>query len=144
MNKTILHQWFYNHSPERVWEYLTDATLLGQWLMPNDFKAEVGHQFTFNALPRPRFGFDGKIYCKVLMVEPLERISYSWRGGSGEKVTLDSVVTWTLTSRDGGTLLTLEHSGFKGVKNLITYLVMNKGWIKIAKRMETQLLTQLA
>lgn len=143
MNNAIHHQWFYNYSPERVWECLTDAELLGQWLMPNDFKAEIGHQFTFRALPRPRFGFDGRIYCKVVAIEPYKRLAYSWRGGEGEKVTLDSLVTWTLTSQNGGTLLTLEHTGFKGIKNLIPYLVMNKGWVKISKRLENKLQIQL-
>jgi hypothetical protein len=43
------------------------------------------------------------------------------------------VVTWTLTPRDNGTELVLEHTGFRGMKNLIPYIAMKSGWVKIMK-----------
>jgi uncharacterized protein YndB with AHSA1/START domain len=134
MERVINHEWFYPQDPETVWTYLTDPELIKKWLMPTDFKPIVGHQFNFTALPKPKFGFDGKIYCEVLEIIPLKRLSYSWKGGWRGKITLDSVVTWTLTPKSGGTLLSLEQTGFKGIKNFIPYLVMNKGWVKISKR----------
>ncbi|WAC14929.1 SRPBCC family protein [Dyadobacter pollutisoli] len=142
MQKVINHEWFYPHDPETVWTYLTDSDLMKKWLMPNDFKPVVGHQFSFTALPRPQFGFDGKIHCEVLEIIPLKRLSYSWKGGWRGKVSLDSKVTWTLTPKEGGTMLSLEHSGFKGFKNVIPYLVMNKGWEKISKRIFMHLVKQ--
>ncbi|MGX5817719.1 SRPBCC family protein [Chitinophaga lutea] len=135
MERTIRHEWFYPHRPNVVWEYLTDPILLQEWLMPNDFQPRVGHEFKFKTLPKPRFGFDGNIYCQVLEVVPSERLTYSWKGGWGGKITLDSKVTWTLTAKDDGTLLLLEHSGFQGMKNIFSFLVMNKGWVKIIKRL---------
>ncbi|WP_276090297.1 SRPBCC domain-containing protein [Pedobacter sp. JY14-1] len=134
MKHQIEHKWFFHHSPAIVWSYLTDPELLSQWLMPNDFKLEIGHRFVFGAKPIRRFSFDGRIYCEVLDFEPLKMLKYSWRGGQGEKVSLDSVVTWTLEPKDGGTELTLLHTGFRGLKNYLPYLIMNKGWLKIAKR----------
>jgi hypothetical protein len=42
---------------------------------------------------------------------------------------------WTLAPTGSGTILTLEHKGFKGVKNYLAYIIMNKGWLKIGKRL---------
>jgi uncharacterized protein YndB with AHSA1/START domain len=137
MKKDIQHTWFYPHPPEIVWEYLTNSELLAQWLVENDFKPIVGHHFQFQAKPKIKIGFDGIIYCQVIEVTPFKRLAYTWKGGPGNgKITLDSVVTWTLTKKNNGTELQLEHSGFKGMKNFITYLIMNKGWsINLKKKL---------
>ena len=114
MQRDIKQTWILKHSPEKVWEFLTSSELLSQWLMENNFRAEVGYKFQFKAKPRP--GFDGNVYCEVLELQPNKRLSYSWKGGPGKgKIVLDSVVSWTLIRRDYGTELQLEHSGFKGV-----------------------------
>jgi len=135
MENQITHTWFFNHAPETVWDYLTKSELIAEWLMPNDFKLEIGHHFVFGAKPIRRFSFDGRIYCQVLDFKPQQMLRYSWRGGQGDKVSLDSIVTWTLKEEKGGTELTLLHTGFKGLKNYLPYLIMGKGWLKIAKRM---------
>jgi uncharacterized protein YndB with AHSA1/START domain len=123
-----------------VWDYLTDSNLLAQWLMPNDFKPKVGHKFQFKAKPKTKFGFDGTIYCEVLEIVPYKKLVYSWQGGmSKEKPSLDSIVVWTLTPTDEGTLLQLEHKGFKGLKNYLAYFIMNMGWVKIGKRLQGKL-----
>ena len=142
MQREIRHQWFFPHPVEDVWEFLTNSELLGQWLMKNDFKPVVGHQFTFTTKSRINPAFDGTIFCEVLEVSPLKRLSYSWKGGPRKgKITLDSLVTWTLTPKENGTELLLEHTGFKGVKNFLAYIIMNKGWtIIIRKRFTTQLI----
>lgn len=129
MQKDIKHTWFLEHPVERVWEYLTDSELLAQWLMKNDFKPIVGHRFQFHTKMIVNMGFDGNVYCQVLEIVPLKRLSYSWKGGPGKgKITLDSVVTWTLIEKDGGTELTIEHTGFAGLKNFLGYFFMNSGW----------------
>jgi uncharacterized protein YndB with AHSA1/START domain len=85
-------------------------------------------------------GFDGTIYCEVLEMVPCRKLVYSWKGGlSKENPSLDSTVAWTLTPTGNGTVLTLEHKGFKGIKNYLAYVIMNKGWVKIGKRMFKQL-----
>jgi uncharacterized protein YndB with AHSA1/START domain len=145
MTRDIKHTWFFNHPPQDIWEFLTDPELLAQWLMESNFRPIVGHKFNFNTRPKIKLGFDGNIYCEVLAVEPKRLLSYSWRGGPGKgKITLDSVVTWTLTPKNNGTELQLIHSGFKGFGNYITYLVMNKGWIKIIKRFSQKLQNERA
>ncbi len=136
MERAIRHQFTFSQPPEVVWEYLTNSELLAQWLMPNDFKPIVGHKFQFGAKPKFPLGFDGKIYCEVLEIIPNQKLVYSWRGGlSKENPSLNSTVIWTLTPADNGTVLTLEHKGFKGMKNYLAYIIMKKGWTKIGKRL---------
>jgi uncharacterized protein YndB with AHSA1/START domain len=131
MQRDIRHQFTFSRSPETVWKYLTVPELIAEWLMtPHNFKPVAGQKFQFKTKPIPQFGFDGNVYCEVLEVRPHEKLSYSWKGGS-----LDSVVVWTLEPTANGTILTLEHKGFKGIKNFIPYIAMNRGWIKIIKRL---------
>jgi len=140
MQKEIIYQFTFPQSPEEVWEYLTNAGLLAQWLMPNDFKPIVGHRFQFGTKPKYPLGFDGRIYCEVLEIVLYRKLVYSWKGGlSKENPSLDSTVTWTLMPTDNGTVLTLEHKGFKGIKNYLAYIIMSKGWAKIGKRLFKQL-----
>jgi uncharacterized protein YndB with AHSA1/START domain len=136
MLKNIQHQFYLPHPPEHVWEFLTNSELLAQWLMPNDFKPIVGHQFQFGTKPKIKLGFDGRVYCEVLEVEQYKKLVYSWKGGiTGKKPLLDTIVTWTIEPKDGGTLLSMEHAGFYGFKNILPHFIMGKGWLKIGKRM---------
>lgn len=136
MERTIKHEFTFPKPPEVVWDYLTKPELIAQWLMESDFQPVVGHKFQFGTKPKIKLGFDGRVYCEVLEVVPFERLVYSWKGGmSKENPSLDSIVVWTLQPVTGGTMLTLEHKGFKGMKNFIPYLIMNKGWVKIGKRL---------
>jgi uncharacterized protein YndB with AHSA1/START domain len=129
MISTIKHTFFYSHSPEVVWEYLTKSELIAQWLMENDFQPVVGQDFTFKTKPLPNFDFDGIVYCKVLEIIPFKKLSYSWKGGPGNgKINLDSVVSWTLVAKEKGTELFLEHSGL--MENISIYTAMNEGWFK--------------
>lgn len=140
MQTKIEHTLFFRHRPEAVWEYLTNAELITQWLMKNDFKPVVGHEFMFLTTPLPNYHFDGNIYCKVLEIIPLKKLAYSWRGGADkDNISLDSVVTWTLEEKEDGTQLHLEHTGFKGDENIGMYMVMNEGWFRIINKMNEML-----
>ena len=92
---------------EKVWEALTDPVLLERWLMPNDFKPVIGHQFTFRTEPVPRYGFDGVVHCQVLAIEPPRLLRFGWRGGN-----LDTTVTWRLVPEGTGTRFLISHDGF--------------------------------
>ena len=91
---------------EKVWRALTESDLIVQWLMENDFRPEVGHVFQLRSTPMPHW--NGIIDCKVVTVEPPERLSYTW-GSMG----MESVVAWTLAPTPGGTLVRMEQSGFR-------------------------------
>ena len=104
MRKEIKHKWFYSHSPEKVWDYLTKSELMEQWLIKNDFLPVIGHDFQFRSQPIPSINFDGIVYCKVLEMVPFKKLTYSWKSGRGNgKITVDSIVEWTLLQKDNGT-----------------------------------------
>lgn len=129
MKKEIRHAWFFPHPVETIWEFLTDSELLSQWLMKNDFKPVVGHQFSFKASPAPAIEFDGNVYCKVLEISEPKKLSYSWKFGPGTgEMIIDSLVIWTLTPKNDGTELLLVHSGFTDLRQVPAYDAMNAGW----------------
>lgn len=97
---------------ERVWRALTDPSLLAEWLMANDFVAQVGHRFNFRATPQPHW--NGVTDCEVLALEPGRRIAYRWDPTGADAASgLRTVVTWTLTPTPRGVMLRLEQSGFR-------------------------------
>jgi uncharacterized protein YndB with AHSA1/START domain len=134
MANRVHHKFFFTYPPATVWEYLTKAELMAQWLMENDFQPVVGCDFQFKARPIPALDFDGIVYCKVVEVVPLKRLSYSWKTGPGNgRITVDSLVVWTLHEKEDGTELELEHTGFKEA-DLSMYATVNEGWLKNIKK----------
>jgi uncharacterized protein YndB with AHSA1/START domain len=111
----------YAHSPEHVWRALTNPEALSYWLMPNDFEPVMGHKFQFRTKPAP--GFDGIVQCEVLEVLPPERLVYSWKGGG-----VDTRLVWMLSKVPEGTRLTLDHTGFKGLRGMLVSGILGKGW----------------
>ena len=51
--KSIVVERTMPHPPEKVWRALTQAPLIAEWLMQNDFQPVVGHRFNFRATPIP-------------------------------------------------------------------------------------------
>jgi uncharacterized protein YndB with AHSA1/START domain len=95
------------HSPEKIWRALTQPHLIAEWLMKNDFEPVVGHHFSL------RGDWGGVLDCEVLAIEPNRMLSYTWNFEHNDKAfNLKSVVTFTLTPTDTGTLLRMEQSGF--------------------------------
>jgi uncharacterized protein YndB with AHSA1/START domain len=121
------------HAREIIWKTLTSGELISRWLMPNNFEPVLGKQFTFQT--RPMGSWDGVVRCEVLEITPLEKLVYSWKGGSDDNAAygsrLDSVVTWTLTAVEGGTRLRLVHSGFRSPENDFAFDAMSGGWAKV-------------
>jgi uncharacterized protein YndB with AHSA1/START domain/DNA-binding transcriptional ArsR family regulator len=108
--------------------------LIEEWLMKNDFQPVVGHRFNFRADPMPQW--NGVTDCEVLIVEPYERLSYSWNA-SGEEAAngLKTVVTWRLTPTKGGTLVRMEQSGFRPEDDRF-YQGAGYGWQKMIAGLE--------
>ena len=120
MQNNVIKTWYFQQPMGEVWDYLTKPELIEQWLMKCDFEPVVGRKF--------RFINKTKIdaYCQVLDIVPQKLLSYSWRKGKSEnEITVDSVVTWSLTEKNGGTELQLKHSGFTTLKD---YDDHNNGW----------------
>jgi uncharacterized protein YndB with AHSA1/START domain len=127
------------HGPEVVWKTLTNAELIGRWLMmPSGFEPTKGKHFTFQTTPAGEW--DGVIHCEVLEVTPNERLVYAWTGGDDSNARygsrLETIVTWTLAAVDGGTRLRLVHSGFRMPKNAFALKGMSEGWPQVFQRIE--------
>lgn len=103
---------FLPHPPGKVWRALTEPDLIARWLMPSDFKLEVGHRFTFQGMPMPAAGFGGTGHSEVLEFEPEKMLRLAWRAAPADPSTLDSTVTFTLEPEGTGTRLFLAHEGF--------------------------------
>jgi uncharacterized protein YndB with AHSA1/START domain len=116
------------HPPEKIWRALTQASLIEAWLMANDFRPVVGHKFTLRTKPMPNW--NGVIDCEVLVIEPYNRLSYSWNA-----LGLKSVVIWTLTPSNGGTHVRMEQSGFRS-KEDANYRGASYGWQKFIGSLE--------
>ena len=120
--QTVITDRTFPHAPEKLWRALPESQLIAQWLMNNDFEPVVERKFQFRAEPMPHW--DGVIDCEVLIIDPLKRLSYTWRS-----MGLDSVVLFTLTPADGGTHLRMEQSGFRPDQQA-AYQGATYGWQK--------------
>jgi uncharacterized protein YndB with AHSA1/START domain len=122
------------HPAEKIWRALTQGPLIEEWLMKNDFQPVAGHRFNFRATPMPHW--NGVVDCQVLVVEPNQRLSYSWNA-SGEEAAegLKTVVTWTLTPTRSGTLVRLEQSDFRP-EDEANYQGANYGWRRYVAGLE--------
>jgi uncharacterized protein YndB with AHSA1/START domain len=130
--RTVVIERDYPHSPEKLWRALTEPSILAQWLLKNDFEPSVERKFQFRAEPMlPHW--DGVIDCKVLAIDPLKKLSYSW-----SSMGLNSVVVFTLTPAGDGTHLRVEQSGFRPDQEA-AYKGAGYGWQKFLGNLETVL-----
>lgn len=128
--RTIRVDEFLPHPPEKVWRALTEPDLIARWLMPNDFKLEIGHRFTFQAFPMPAAGFGGTGHSEVLEFEPEKMLRIAWRAAPSDLSALDSTVTFTLEPEGTGTRLFLVHDGFDpdNPYQVAAHRIMSGGW----------------
>ncbi|MGE5675574.1 MAG: SRPBCC family protein [Mycobacterium leprae] len=121
MENTIQLEQVYSSPMERVWRALTNSEAIARWLMPNDFRPELGHKFRFQAQPAP--GWDGVIDSEVIELDEPRKLVYTWNSRG-----MNTVVTWTLEEVNGGTRLRLEHTGFSGPMAAFAVSNMGSGW----------------
>lgn len=141
MKRNIHMERTYPHPPERVWQVITSAAHMKQWMrMESDFMAEVGHQF---ALRDVSGNWDGTLYCTILTVNPPHELSYTLKGGAMKH---DTVVTFSLLAEGNGTRLTLTHTGFTGLTDVALSGLVGLGWRRMLSQLtdtlKTHLLTQ--
>jgi uncharacterized protein YndB with AHSA1/START domain len=139
--KSIVVERVIPHAAEKIWRALTTPHLIAEWLMQNDFAADVGHRFTFRATPVP--GWSGVTNCAVLTVERPRLLAYSWGDGSESDSGLKTVVTWTLEPEGSGTRVRMEHSGFRPHDER-GFVGMGSGWPRILERLEKVISDQAA
>ncbi|WP_416728708.1 SRPBCC family protein [Fictibacillus sp. JL2B1089] len=116
----------FNAPIQKVWDAVSTSKGMSAWFMPNDFKAEEGHEFHIQSPfgPSP---------CKVLVIDEPHKLSFAWD-------TDGWVVTFLLEEKGDQTEFTLIHSGWKeedalvGKANQKAQDVrdrMNGGWVGI-------------
>ena len=128
MQEEIKITWHFNQPPQKVWEYLTKAELLEQWLGKTDFQPIAGHKFRFIS----PYGNDS--FCEVLEVRPYTRLSYSWQKNSlKDKKPFNSIIVWTLVPKENGTEIQLVHNGFISLEDFSGH---EKGWNTCLKLLE--------
>ena len=109
---------------ERVWEYLTDSDLRGQWLAAGDMELKVGGKVSLtwrnDELTGQREGRPEGIPAvhsmetTVIRIEPPRLLTFGWNGGSDVTFELEpkgDEVKLTIThrrARDRGQLLGLS------------------------------------
>jgi uncharacterized protein YndB with AHSA1/START domain len=116
----------------KVWQHITDPNKIAGWLMPNDFKAEVGKEFSMTCDDQ------GRISCIVKEIVPEKKLVYSFQS----KVTqIETLVTITLESEGENTRLTLIHSGWDrllpGQEG--TGKLFDDGWGKFLIKLQKQI-----
>ena len=98
-----------NAPVSKVWKALTEKDELKEWMMmPTDFEAVAGKEFTFKA--KGNENWDGYIYCKVMEVEMNKKLSFTW---NAKIVGAETLVTILVVEKGGKTELTLIHTGWE-------------------------------
>jgi len=141
MARGIRKKVWYPDPPESVWVALTDPHAIAEWLMPNTFKAEVGHKFYFQVDPMPMC--EERTECEVIECDPPRRLAYTWLivwRKQYKKKPEPMVVSWTLTPERGGTRLVFEQTPYVGPRPFLTRLSMNIGWTLMHKRILPKIL----
>lgn len=123
----IRKQTIFNANIDKVWSAVATQEGINSWFMPNDFKQELGSEFTIQSPFGPQ-------ECKVLELDPPNKLVFSW-GVFGWQVSFE------LKDVDGKTEFTLIHSGWGPQDEFVpgpankTHLdirnTMNGGWESI-------------
>ncbi|WP_433072960.1 SRPBCC family protein [Dactylosporangium sp. CA-052675] len=114
---------FYPHPPAKVWRALTEPDLIARWLMPGDFRLEVGHRYAMRVPALPAAGFSGRIEAEVLGFEPGRMLRVAWTDAESRETW---TLTWTLHAEGRGTRLLLHQTGGPGLERSAP--VMAAGW----------------
>lgn len=133
MKDVIKKQKQYSQSINDVWSAITEQEKISKWFIKCNFKAEVGYKYSLLSESDNCEQVSGTI----LKVNPVHELVYSWVVVG---MDTETTVTWTLEEKDGGTLLTLVHSGVSKYPSEETAIKMfesfDDGWDKCIHHLE--------
>lgn len=115
---------------QKVWDQVSTSDGIAAWFMPNDFKAEVGHEFHIQSPfgPSP---------CKVTEIDPPHSLSFKWD-------TDGWFLSFILNELGDQTEFTVIHGGWKqadeivgkaGEKASVIRDRMSHGWTGIVENL---------
>lgn len=105
---------------QKVWKAIATSEGLAVWFMPNDFQPVIGHEFTF--ISQPKGEWDGIVHCKVMELDPPNRLGFTWCGNN-----MEQYVSFELKELEGKTQFKLVHAGWSEEHTIIRD-TMYDGW----------------
>ena len=109
-------------APAAVWAFLTDPDKLAIWFHRPTAPLLDGAYEMIGADSGARF-----MWGEVKLAKPFSRLEYTFEIAQMDGAA--SLVQWTLIEVDGGTRLSLEHSGLpQGAEAFDLSLALDKGW----------------
>lgn len=121
-------------SKQQVWAYLTDPDKLAIWFHKPETTLVEGEDY---AMCGTESG-DKLMWGTVLKSEPYNALEYTFSIAPMGDAT--STVKWALHDVDGGTRLSLEHTGLpQGAEAFGLTLALDKGWDDHIGRMRADL-----
>jgi len=96
------------HPVERVWDAISSADAIAEWLFTCDFKPKIGHKFTFRTTPPEGSSWRGWTDIEVLEFTPPTRIVWAWESVDIPEPTR---VIFELEPTPEGARLKLSHVG---------------------------------
>lgn len=123
MTHTINKSVFLSASPETVWAHLTKSELLAKWFHPARADLVEGKDFELYSQK------DGDRMCWGRVTSATPHSALLWDFTVGPLQGAMTRVAWTLEESEGGTKLTLEHSGLpEGAEGYGLVMALDKGW----------------
>jgi uncharacterized protein YndB with AHSA1/START domain len=108
----VVADFFYPHSPERVWNVLVDPDVMGDWFVEQaGFRAAAGTRYRLMDLPVPIANYSGNIACEVLVATPNEMLAISW-WDTKLPAPVAWRTAWTLCAVPNGTRVLLSRPAF--------------------------------
>ena len=122
-DNTIRKSIYVKATREQVWEFLTTPELMEKWFHAP--KSPLEHGETYEMFGRE--SGDKLIWGRVRDASPFDRLEYTFTIGPMDGAK--SKVIWTLKDVEGGTRLSLVHSGLpRGAEAFGLTLALDKGW----------------
>lgn len=129
MIKTI----YLKATPEKVWRHLTDKELLARWFHETD--RNLSEKVSFQYLSFDYDKEDRKLmWGDVIEFDPPNKLVHTFTHQWLEGVV--TTVSWELLEVDGGTQLTMTHSGITKFNELTGH---DKGWDEHLQRLRMML-----
>lgn len=108
----VVADFFYPHSPERVWSVLVDPDVMGDWFVEQaGFRPVAGTRYQLVDLPVPIANYSGNIACEVLVATPNEMLTISW-WDTKLPAPVAWRTSWILSTVPKGTRVVLSRPAF--------------------------------